>query len=83
MRRQSSKTLSICSATISQSRMRRTSKRSGQFAAAGKGDVDWDLYLTLLNNARFSGALILHGLAEFEVTSSVELLAGKLKAIHA
>lgn len=58
-------------------------KRSGQFAAAGKGDVDWDLYLTLLNNARFSGALILHGLAEFEVTSSVELLAGKLKAIHA
>ncbi len=58
-------------------------KRSGEFAAAGKGDVDWDLYLKLLNSVRFSGALILHGLAELEVTSSVELLAGKLKAIHA
>jgi len=58
-------------------------KRSGEFAAAGKGDIDWNLYLKLLNSVRFSGALILHGLAELEVTSSVELLVGKLKTIHA
>ena len=58
-------------------------KRSGEFAAAGKGDVDWDLYLKLLNNARFSGALILHGLTESEVTGSVEWLRRKLKTIHA
>jgi len=49
-----------------------------KFSAAGKGDLDWDLYLSLLQRVNFTGPLILHGLAEDEVASSVHLLQAKL-----
>jgi sugar phosphate isomerase/epimerase len=43
----------------------------GVFVAAGRGGVDWELYVRLLDEAGFDGALILHGLAESEVAGSV------------
>jgi len=51
---------------------------SGKFCAAGKGDLDWDLYLSLLQKVSFNGPLILHGLAEEEVEASVGRLQAKL-----
>jgi sugar phosphate isomerase/epimerase len=51
---------------------------TGKFVAAGKGDLDWDLYVSLLRSVNFTGPLILHGLTEAEVTSSVRLLRSKV-----
>ena len=48
--------------------------RQGCFAAAGKGDVPFDVYLRLLANTGFRGPLILHGLDEKEVDASVRFL---------
>jgi four helix bundle protein len=47
---------------------------NGQFVAAGKGVLDYDLYLTLLHSVNFDGPLILHGLAEDDVQGSVQFL---------
>jgi sugar phosphate isomerase/epimerase len=46
--------------------------------AAGKGCLDYDRYLTLLRGAGYGGPLILHSLAESEVTGSVAFLRDKL-----
>jgi sugar phosphate isomerase/epimerase len=46
--------------------------------AAGRGYLDYDRYLALLHGAGYSGPLILHGLAESEVSGSVAFLRGKL-----
>ena len=46
--------------------------------AAGKGEVDYHLYLELLEQAGFNGAIVLHSLAEGEVPASVEFLRSKL-----
>src|ERR671917_396639 len=40
---------------------------SGDFVPAGKGDLDYDLYLEHLVEAGFDGPLVLHGLGEEEV----------------
>jgi sugar phosphate isomerase/epimerase len=48
--------------------------RNGSFAAAGKGDMPFDVYLRLLANSGFRGPLILHGLDEKEVDASVRFL---------
>jgi sugar phosphate isomerase/epimerase len=48
----------------------------GKVVAAGRGALDYDLYCGLLDQAGYSGALVLHGLAEAEVPRSVEFLAG-------
>lgn len=45
--------------------------------AAGKGVLDYDHYLGWLKKIGFEGPLILHGLAEGEVDSSVEFLRAK------
>src|SRR5215218_1063023 len=39
-------------------------RRDGRIVAAGRGEVDYDLYLSLLRQAGFDGAVVLHGLAE-------------------
>src|ERR671914_241430 len=46
-------------------------KRLGEVVAAGKGDLDYDLYLRYLSEASYAGPLVLHGLAEEEVAGSL------------
>ncbi|HJQ28174.1 MAG TPA: sugar phosphate isomerase/epimerase [Rubrobacter sp.] len=52
-------------------------RASGEFVAAGKGDLDYDLYLRHL--AGYNGPLILHGLGEEEVEGSVAFLRERLR----
>ncbi len=47
--------------------------------AAGEGILDYDIYLKLLNDYGFDGALILHGLEEEQVDKSVHFLKQKLE----
>jgi SAM-dependent methyltransferase len=42
--------------------------------AAGRGELDYERYIALLAGARYAGPLVLHGLAEDEVASSVDFL---------
>lgn len=51
---------------------------SGEVVAAGRGVVDYDLYLGLLGQAGFEGPVILHGLDETEVGESVTFLRDRL-----
>ena len=53
-------------------------KGSGEVAAVGKGDLDYDLYLEHLNEAGYGGPLVMHGLAEEEVEGSLAFLRRKL-----
>ena len=50
----------------------------GRFAAAGKGALDYALYIRLLRSVNFGGPLILHGLSEAEVDASTRLLRDQL-----
>jgi sugar phosphate isomerase/epimerase len=52
----------------------------GSFAAAGRGDVDWERYLTLLDASGYTGALVMHGLDEADVAGSTAFLAEHLNA---
>ena len=56
-------------------------KRSGEVVAAGKGDLDYDLYLRYVSEAGYSGPLVLHGLAEEEVAGSLAFLRRKLAKV--
>ena len=49
--------------------------------AAGKGQLDYDLYLSLLEDIGFDIPLILHGLEETEVDECVAFLRGKISAV--
>ena len=53
-------------------------KRSGAVVAAGKGDLDYDLYLKHLSEAGYGGPLVLHGLTEKQVAGSLAFLREKL-----
>ena len=53
-------------------------KGSGEVVAAGKGDLDYDLYLKHLSEAGYSGPLVMHGLTEEEVAGSLAFLRDKL-----
>jgi sugar phosphate isomerase/epimerase len=53
-------------------------KGSGEVVAVGKGDLDYDLYLKLLNKAGYGAPLVVHGLAEEEVEGSLAFLRRKL-----
>ena len=53
---------------------------SGGFVPAGKGDLDYDLYLEHLVEAGFDGPLVLHGLGEEEVQGSLSFLQTRLAA---
>ena len=50
--------------------------------AAGKGLLDYDHYLSLLNNLEFNVPLILHGLTETEVPESVAFVREKMQTIN-
>ncbi len=52
----------------------------GSIVAAGEGVVPWPLYVDLLSDAGYTGPLILHGLAEDEVSSAVAFLRDALPA---
>jgi sugar phosphate isomerase/epimerase len=50
----------------------------GVVQPAGKGIVPWPLFIDLLNQAGFDGALVLHGLDESQVAESAALLRREL-----
>jgi len=56
-------------------------KGSGKVVAAGKGDLDFDLYVKHLSEAGYGGPLVMHGLAEEEVEGSLVFLRGKLAEV--
>ncbi len=53
-------------------------RASGEFVAAGTGDLDYDLYLDHLAEAGYHGPLIIHGLGEEEVEGSVAFIRERL-----
>ena len=46
--------------------------------AAGHGLLDYDRYIRLLKQADYSGALVLHGLAEDQIDGCVAFLRSKI-----
>ena len=50
--------------------------------AAGKGLLDYDHYLSLLNNLEFDVPVILHGLTETEVPETVAFVREKMQTIN-
>ena len=56
-------------------------RASGEVVAAGKGDLDYGLYLKHLSEASYGGPLVMHGLAEEEVEVSLAFLRGKLAEV--
>lgn len=48
------------------------------FRAAGEGILDYKLYLSLLQSINFQGPIILHGLAENQVDTSLQFLRNTL-----
>jgi sugar phosphate isomerase/epimerase len=52
---------------------------TGEFTAAGKGAIDYKLFMQHLRQIDFQGVLILHSLSEAEVPSSIEFLQNHLK----
>ena len=53
-----------------------------EFVAAGEGILDYDAYLKLLHDYGFKGPLILHGLDEQQVTTSIHFLKQKRSLIE-
>jgi len=49
-------------------------------AAAGTGLLDYDLYVRLLRDSGYTGALVLHGLSEAQTPGCVEFLRTRLAA---
>ena len=59
------------------------SVETGRHPPAGKGAIDWAVYLSVLRRAGFDGSLILHSLREPEVPSSVAFLQNQIGATSA
>ena len=53
-------------------------RATGEVVAAGRGELDYVLYLGLLAETGFRGPVVLHGLDENQVTESVAFLREKL-----
>jgi sugar phosphate isomerase/epimerase len=51
-------------------------------AAAGTGLLDYDLYVRLLHESGYTGALVLHGLSEAQTPGCIEFLRTRLTAHH-
>ncbi len=49
-------------------------------AAAGTGLLDYDLYVRLLHESGYTGALVLHGLSEAQTPGCIEFLRARLAA---
>lgn len=56
-------------------------KESGEVVAAGMGDLDYYLYLKHLSETGYAGPLVVHGLAEEQVESSLAFLRWKLAEV--
>jgi sugar phosphate isomerase/epimerase len=56
-------------------------KGSGEVITAGKGDLDYALYLKHLVEAGYEGPLVMHGLAEDEVDGSLAFLQRKMAEV--
>ncbi len=56
---------------------------SHKAVAAGTDALDYPLYLSLLKQGGFSGPLILHGLAEWDVAAAVLFLKNQLRTTRA
>jgi sugar phosphate isomerase/epimerase len=56
-------------------------RMSGEVVAAGKGDLDYGLYVKHLSEAEYGGPLLMHGLADEEVEGSLAFLRGKLAEV--
>ena len=54
-------------------------RADGTVVAAGRGTLDYERYVALLDAAGYSGPLILHGLAEHEVPAAVAFLSARLE----
>lgn len=52
-------------------------------AAAGTGLLDYDLYVRLLQDSGYKGALVLHGLSEAQTPGCIEFLRTRLAALSA
>jgi sugar phosphate isomerase/epimerase len=50
-------------------------------AAAGTGLLDYDLYVRLLHESGYKGALVLHGLSEAQTPGCIEFLRARLAAL--
>jgi sugar phosphate isomerase/epimerase len=50
-------------------------------AAAGTGLLDYDLYVRLLHESGYTGALVLHGLSEAQTPGCIEFLRARLAAL--
>jgi len=55
----------------------------GSVVAAGRGRLDYPLYLRLLDEAGYDGALVLHGLEEDDVPASVAFLRSAMAQTRA
>lgn len=55
--------------------------REGSIVAAGRGALDYGLYLSLLQGAGFDGPLVLHSLREEEVPDAVAFLQARLSQL--
>jgi sugar phosphate isomerase/epimerase len=53
-------------------------QRGGAIVAAGRGDLDYDVYVALLGRSGLGVPLIMHGLAESEVPEGVAFLQAVL-----
>ena len=53
---------------------------TGHFCSAGSGIVPWDVYLTQISEAGFTGPLILHTLTEADVPGCVATLTDAIPA---
>ena len=53
-----------------------------EFAAAGEGILDYDTYVRLLHDYRFNGTLVLHGLEEQQVETSINFLKQKIQVLN-
>lgn len=53
-------------------------RASGEVLAAGEGDLDYDLYLKHLGEVGYCGPIVMHSLAEVEVSRSLAFLKEQL-----
>jgi sugar phosphate isomerase/epimerase len=58
----------------------RASSHAGSLTV-GKGVLDWDHYLALLEAANFTGPLVLHGFDERQAAASVKFLRSRLPSV--
>lgn len=56
-------------------------REDGTVVAAGRGTVDYELYVELLRAAGYEGPLVLHGLAEDDVPEAIAFVRSRLDVV--